>query len=136
MLPLILSQNKDVSDIAQLKKEFIESLAIFSKPSETLSGVVQSLLSAGHSRKDLIQWAVDAGYVRPYVRSLLSAVLVKAGVRARKTGAGRRVSQEALVIAAYAAEHFGSDAPKHLLAAYRHLKQKAANSKSTEAAAS
>jgi len=136
MVPLILSQNKDVSDVHQLKQEFIESLATFSKPSETLRCLVQRLLSAGHSRKDLIQWAVDAGYAQQYVRSLLSAVLVKAGVRARKTGAGRRTSQEALIIAAYAAGHFGSDAPKHLLAAYRHLKQKATNSKSTEAAAS
>jgi hypothetical protein len=111
-------EERESSSLEALKQEYLACVATaHSTPVETVRGVVMRLAGRGVGRKQLVQWAVDAGNCAGYVRSLLSGLFCGNGQRIRKPGAGRETPQAALAILAYATSQHGERAEKLLYAA-------------------
>lgn len=119
----ISSHNKHGQDeVETLKAEFLSALAQVEGGLNSLRAAVVALLDEGVDRHEMLAWSVEAGYSESYTRTLLSQVLISAGQRARKAGAGPRTSEDALTLAQTAIEMYGDNAAKVLLASYRALK--------------
>src|SRR5437660_1623861 len=87
--PAIVSHNSSVSP-SLFREKFLEGFADLIKGSRTLRQIVPACIRAGFSRSDLVQWGVDAGYSAAHVRSVISKILCRSGVRERRPGGGRR----------------------------------------------
>ncbi|SPE50630.1 hypothetical protein SBV1_1180024 [Verrucomicrobia bacterium] len=61
-----------------------------------LAQIIGALVRRGATRATLVRWAVEAGCSEKYVRSLLSRIFIRLGLRRRRRGAGRRSSPEIL----------------------------------------
>ena len=83
----------------------------------TLQPIVLRLIEFGATRQSLEALAVAKGYQKAYVRSLISAILVRRGGRQRKSGAGPKTSELAKLILAFAREKAGRQAYKYLTSA-------------------
>jgi len=84
-----------------------------------LCRLIFPLLHERIPRQTLAAWAVEAGYSKGYVASLLSRVLVSLGLRERNKGAGRKPSLAALELLAHARSQYGEDFLKVMRAAWR-----------------
>ncbi len=75
-----------------LKEQYLQCFGARASNATMLQGIVRNLIKEGISRQTLVTWAVEAGYTKGYVSSLLSRVLVSLGLRQRKKerDAGRR----------------------------------------------
>lgn len=102
-----------------LKKEFLECFGVRTSNAEALRLIVKELIQRGVSRQTLLSWAVQAGYTSSGVSSVLSRILCSSGLRARKAGAGRKPSQDALELLAYARSRYGERFLKVLRGAWR-----------------
>ncbi len=109
----------EASRTTALKQKYLECLRAISSRGDGLRQAVIGLVHLGVGREELVQWAVDAGYKQGYARVVLSRILLEAGLRARKPGAGPATPQEALVILAFATDKYGDRAEKFLRAAAR-----------------
>jgi hypothetical protein len=102
-----------------LQAKFIDGLGhTLSTAVSALRPVVLRLIDFGATRAHLINLAVDAGYKKAYVRTLLSEILVRNNCRERKPGAGPKTFQLALLMLAFAREKAGTQAHKLLKAAH------------------
>jgi len=117
-----------------LKEEFLRCFGLHVSNSTTLHGVVRDMIGAGVSRKTLRIWAVEAGYGKRNVSSLLSSIFVSLGFRERRPGAGRKPSAAALELLAHAHDRYGESALKVLRAALRAGKARSAASAGSDAA--
>lgn len=111
-----------------LKEKFLRCFALRLSNSTKLHGVVRDLIGTGVSRKTLMNWAVEAGYAKAYVSSLLSRIFVALGMRERRKGAGRKPSYAALELLAHARSRYSESALKVLCAAWRAGKAQSATS--------
>jgi hypothetical protein len=102
-----------------LKQRYLQYFGARTHNAAALQGVVRDLIGQGISRQLLVIWAVEAGYTKAYVSSLLSRILVSLGLRERKRGAGRKPSPAALELLAYARDQYGESCLKVLRAAWR-----------------
>jgi len=131
---IIVSHNSPGLEQARLKERYLEALNVLAAGVSSLRPIVLRLRELGVSRRRLVTWAVAAGYNESYVRSLLSRVFREAGMRERKSGAGRRTPPDALALLRYARDHFAERATKLLLAAYRAAKAEAGSQPQQQAA--
>jgi hypothetical protein len=111
-------------DLDHKKHEFLKHLASVSNGATALRQIVTDLLRSGVHWKQLVSWATDAGYTDHYARCVLSKILCDCGIRRRKSGAGPKVPQEALAIAAWARDSYPTEATKFLRAAWRASKRR------------
>jgi hypothetical protein len=102
-----------------LREEFLRCIGLHLSNTTTLRGVVRDMIGAGISRETLTIWAVEAGYAKTSVSSLLSNIFGSLGVRERGPGAGRKPSAAALELLAHAHDRYGESALKVLRAALR-----------------
>ena len=102
-----------------LKEEFLRCVGLCVSNETNLRGVVRDLAGAGVSKKTLTIWAVEAGYAKASVSSLLSSIFRSLGKRERRPGAGRKPSAAALELLAHAHDRYGESALKVLRAALR-----------------
>jgi hypothetical protein len=102
-----------------LKEEFLRCVGLHVSNETKLREVVRDLAGAGISRKTLTIWAVEAGYGKRKVSSLLSSIFRSLGKRERRPGAGRKPSAAALELLAHAHGRYGQSALKVLRAALR-----------------
>jgi len=102
-----------------LKEEFLRCFGLHVSNETKLLEVVRDLAGAGVSKKTLTIWAVEAGYAKRRVSSLLSSIFVSLGKRERRPGAGRKPSAAALELLAHAHDRYGEGALKMLRAALR-----------------
>ena len=100
----------------RLKEQYVECLGRAAAEFASLRRAIHALIEWGVSRRDLVQWAVEAGYSTGYVRSLVSRILEDPGLRCRKPGAVRKIPREALALRALAQKHYPEQARKFLLA--------------------
>jgi len=102
-----------------LESEFGDGLgATLSTAVSALRAVVIRLISAGATRKRLVQIGVARGYKAGYVRTVVSQILVRVpGGRKRRAGAGPKTPKVAYAILAFARELAGEQARRGLLAA-------------------
>jgi hypothetical protein len=102
-----------------LKEKYLRCFGVRTDIAAALQEIVKGLIEGGVSRKTLVGWAVQAGYTKGYVSSLLSRILCSIGLRERRAGAGRRPSAAALELMAYAQDKYGEQFLKILRAAWR-----------------
>jgi hypothetical protein len=102
-----------------LKEQFLECIGVRANHAVLLRSVVRELIDEGVPRRTLVAWAVEAGYSKGYVTSLLCRILVSLGVRKRKQGGGRKPSLAALELLAHVRSRYGGDCLKVLRAALR-----------------
>ena len=102
-----------------LKERYLRCFGVRTNNAALLQSVVRDLVHEGIPRQTLAAWAVEAGYSKGYVASLLSRVLVSLGLRERNKGAGRKPSLAALELLAHARSRYGDDFLKVLRAAWR-----------------
>ncbi|HTV43101.1 MAG TPA: hypothetical protein VMF08_21230 [Candidatus Sulfotelmatobacter sp.] len=110
---------KNGKPLSSLKKRYLQCFGARANNVATLQGIVRDLIEDGISRRTLVAWAVEAGYTRGYVSSLLSRILVSLGLRERKKGAGRKPSPHALELLSYARSRYGENYLNVLRAAWR-----------------
>jgi hypothetical protein len=105
-------ERNDLEDtfLSRLENTFQTALA-------ALRPIVFRLIELGATRQYLLDLAIAKGYQKSYVRSILSSILVQRGDRRRKSGAGPKTPQLALLILAFAREKAGNQAYKLLKAA-------------------
>jgi hypothetical protein len=80
---------------------------------------INALLQQGVPWQDLIRWPKEQGCDNLYARKILSQVLTEAGIRRRKSGAGRETPPAAYKIHDAIVQEYGGDGIPLLLAAYR-----------------
>jgi len=102
-----------------LKERYLQCFGVRTNNSALLQSVVRDLIHEGIPRQTLAAWAVEAGYSKGYVASLLSRVLVSLGLRERNKGAGRKPSLAALELLAHARSQHGENFLKVMRAAWR-----------------
>jgi hypothetical protein len=102
-----------------LKEKYLRCFGVRTDNAAALQEIVKGLIEGGVSRKTLVGWAVQAGYTKGYVSSLLSRILCSIGLRERRAGAGRKPSPAALELMAYAQDKYGEQFLKVLRAAWR-----------------
>jgi hypothetical protein len=102
-----------------LKGKYLQWFSLRSDNATVLRDVVRDLIEEGIPRQTLVAWAVEAGYSKRSVSSLLSRIFVSLGLRVRKKGAGRKPSAAALELLAHARSRYGKDSLKVLRAAWR-----------------
>ncbi|HEX3625381.1 MAG TPA: hypothetical protein VH280_08150 [Verrucomicrobiae bacterium] len=102
-----------------LKERYLQCFGVRANNVTTLQGIVRNLIEDGVSRRTLATWAVEAGYTKGYVSSLLSRILISLGLRERKEGAGRKPSPDALELLSYARSRYGENHLNVLRAAWR-----------------
>ncbi len=110
---------EEASDRTALRRKYLECLGAVSASGEGLRRAVFGLVRLGVGREELVEWAVGAGYAQGYARVVLSRILIEAGLRVRRPGAGPATPQEARVILAFATDKYGERAEKFLRAAVR-----------------
>lgn len=106
-------------DAETLKAKYLCCFGVRTDNAAALQEIVKGLIDGGISRKTLVGWAVQAGYSKGYVSSLLSRILCSIGLRERRAGAGRKPSPAALELMAYAQDKYGEQFLKVLRAAWR-----------------
>jgi len=106
-------------DREALKLRYLEGLARVSTIGSTLRYTVLDLVALGIKPRELVAWALEAGYPEQQVRKILSRILLQAGIRRRLSGSGPKVPPEAIAIAKSARAQFGPRATRLLGAAYR-----------------
>jgi hypothetical protein len=109
----------DVDSQESFKLRYVVSLAQARKEIASLRETIKDCIDAGIRRQALVRWAEEAGYSTGYVRSLLSRILRELGVKSRKAGGGRKIPWEAVALRTLAQKHYGDEARRFLLAAYR-----------------
>jgi hypothetical protein len=103
-----------------LMERYLECWRKRGENSQTFQDVVKDLLRLGVERQELVERAVEVGYSRAYVRSLLCRILITAGIRVRKRRAGRETRPEVLAILYLVRNRYGDSRAGNLLrAAYR-----------------
>jgi hypothetical protein len=102
-----------------LKERYLQCFGERTNNVTKLQNVVRDLIDEGIPRQTLAAWAVEAGYSKGYVASLLSRILVSLGLRERKEGGGRKPSTFTLELLAHARSRYGEDCLKVLRAAWR-----------------
>lgn len=102
-----------------LKERYLRCFGVRTDNAAALQQIVKGLIDKGVSRQTLVSWAVQAGYTKGYVSSLLSRILCSIGLRERRPGAGRKPSPAALELMAYAQDKYGEQFLKVLRAAWR-----------------
>jgi hypothetical protein len=115
-----------ITNSGALKEEFLRCFDLRVSNETTLREVVRDLAGAGVSKKTLTIWAVEAGYARTYVSSLLSRIFRSLGMPERRGGAGRKPSAAALELLAHAHSRYGENFLKVLRAAWRTGKARSA----------
>jgi hypothetical protein len=115
---------KNRKPLGSLKERYLQCFGVRANSVATLQGVVRDLIEDGVSRRTLVAWAVEAGYSKGYVSSLLSRILVSLGLRERKKGAGRKPSPDALELLSYARSRYGENHLNVLRAAWRAGKER------------
>jgi hypothetical protein len=102
-----------------LKQKFLQWFEVRTTSATALQEVVKGLIDQGFSRKTLVAWAVQEGYPKKYVSSVLSRIFCALGLRERQPGAGRKPSPEVLELLAHAQARYGARSLKVLRAAWR-----------------
>jgi hypothetical protein len=102
-----------------LKERYLRCFGVRTDNAAALQEIVKGLIDEGVSRQTLVSWAVQAGYTKGYVSSLLSRILCSIGLRERRPGAGRKPSPAALELMVYAQDKYGEQFLKVLRAAWR-----------------
>lgn len=85
----------------------------------TLTDCVKACCQADLDRDDVVEAVMAGGYSASRAKTVVSSVYCDAGKRLRKAGSGPSIPTEALSLAQYAVAHYGDNAKKYLLAAYR-----------------
>jgi hypothetical protein len=106
-------------EAGELKEKFLKCFGVRAANAMALRGVVKGLIDQGVTRKTLVIWAVQAGYTKGYVSSLLSRILCLIGCRERRVGAGRKPSPDALELLAHSQNRYGQKFLNVLRAAWR-----------------
>jgi hypothetical protein len=119
MEPVLDSAAQESNAPELLKARYIKCLARAGEEGAGLRQAIHALVKWGVGRRQLVQWAAEAGYSTGYVRSLISSILKDLGHRSRKPGAGRKVAHQAIALRVLGQKHYGKQARKFLLAAYR-----------------
>jgi hypothetical protein len=101
------------------KERYLQCFGVRTNNAALLQSVVRDLIHEGISRQTLAAWAVEGGYSKGYVASLLSRILISLGLRERNKGAGRKPSLAALELLAHARSQYGEDFLKVMRAAWR-----------------
>ena len=101
------------------RERFLECFSGHEDNANKLKDVVRELIAEGVPRRTLVGWAVEKGYSKGYVASLLSRIFVSLGLRERQSGAGRRPSAAALELLAHVRSRYGENFMKVLRAAWR-----------------
>lgn len=109
-----------------LKREFLRCFSVRTNNTSRLREAVKRLIDRGVTRKTLVTWAVQAGYTKGYVSSLLSRILCSMGLRANRVGGGRKPSPDALELLAHSRGRYGKKFLNVLRAAWRAGKAQAA----------
>jgi hypothetical protein len=102
-----------------LKKKFLGCFSARANNTSVLRETVKALTDRGFTRKMLVSWAVEAGYSKGYVSSLMSQILCSLGMRANRVGAGRKPSPCALELLAISQQRYGKKFLNVLRAAWR-----------------
>jgi hypothetical protein len=113
------SANRQSKEVAGLKRTYLALLGTRSTNFENLRITALRLHDAGVTRKQLKDLAVQGGYTKKNAASLLSRIFCRAGLRARKAGAGRRPSPRVVEHVSQARQQYGGDTTKVLRAAWR-----------------
>ena len=113
-----LDHGKQLSPQA-LKERYLRCFGERTNNAALLQSVVRDLIHEGIPRQTLAAWAVEAGYSKGYVASLLCRVLVSLGLRERNKGAGRKPTLAALELLAHARSRYGKHFLRVLYAACR-----------------
>ena len=113
-----LSQELCLFTSQELKEVYLFCLSKLSETGVTLRQVINNLIDTGTAtRRDLLSWAVEAGYNERTIRSLLSQILCKKGRRQRKIGAGRKPNPDVQAIAEAVCATYGHHRAAKLLRA-------------------
>lgn len=110
---------KNRKHLGLLKERYLQCFGVRANNVATLQGIVRNLIEGGISRRTLVAWAIEAGYTKGYVSSLLSRILVSLGLRERKKGGGRKPSPDALELLSHARGRYGERWFNVLRAAWR-----------------
>lgn len=110
---------KNGKPLGSLKEQYLQCFGVRTNNASMLQSIVRDLIEDGVSRRMLVAWAVEAGYTKGYVSSLLSRILVSLGLRERKKGAGRKPSPDALELLSYSRSRYGKKHLNLLRAAWR-----------------
>ena len=102
-----------------LRKAYLQCFGIRATNATVLQDTVRGLMQQGVSRKTLMIWAVETGYAKKSVSSLLSRILCSIGLRERQMGAGRKHSPDALELLHHARSRYGLKYLKVLRATWR-----------------
>jgi len=102
-----------------LKERFLQRFGVRANNAAALQEIIRELIETGTTRTTLLAWAVEAGYSRAHISSVLSRIFVALGLRERKKGAGRRPSSAALELLAHAQSRYGENFLRVLYAACR-----------------
>lgn len=114
-------QQRDDGTEGNIKTRFMDGVKVFGEAGASLRELAEEAVDADYSREDLIEWAIEAGADKAYASRMVSSLFLAAGKRARKSGAGPKVSPEAQEIAAYLTAKYGAEACKIARAAARLL---------------
>jgi hypothetical protein len=106
-------------DPKALKQKYLQCCGSRASDSTVMHEVVKALVDQGVSRRMLMAWAVEAGYLKGYVSNLLSRIFLALGFRARRMGAGRKPAADTLALLEYARSQFVPRALMVLRAAAR-----------------
>jgi hypothetical protein len=107
---------------AALESEYLKDLAscvATVAATAALRNTILALVARGAEPRELIRLAIGAGFPERPVRTLISRILLEAGVRRRKAGAGPRTPPQAKAIAAQVRNQYGTDATRFLGTAHR-----------------
>lgn len=106
------------------KQRFVEALKADTTAQIRLTEAITAALAEDYDTDDLVEWGVEAGFSESYVRATVSRVLIAKGQRRREKGAGRKVPNEARLLAEFAVSNFGDKAASMLRAACRLVESK------------
>jgi len=107
------------ADSKTLKKKYLKYFSARRKSASTFHDIVRALIGRGVGRQILVRWAVEAGYSKSYVSSLLCQILCSVGMRVNAAGGGRKPSRHALELLDHARRRYGKNFLNVLRAAWR-----------------
>jgi hypothetical protein len=110
-----------LDDRENLKLQYQQALARLSREGLRIARAAEALLDVGVTRQELEDWAVEWGYQRQSIRSVLSRLLCHRGQRQRRIGAGRKKNPLAAALWDFLSAQLGRPGARKLIRATHRL---------------